>query len=59
MAPVNAPFSWPTLMQMFERSGETDGNLEDTRYLSRSVEKPVETFSSRIAEEKHLLPVVV
>jgi len=56
---VNAPFSWPTLMQMFERSGETDGNLEDTRYLSRSVEKPVETFSSRIAEEKHLLPVVV
>jgi hypothetical protein len=48
-----------TLMHMFECRGETDGNPEDTRYLYRSMEQPVERFSSRMPEDKHLLTVVV
>jgi hypothetical protein len=44
---------------MFERSCETDGNSEETPCLYRSVEKPVERFSSRIVEDKHWLTVVV
>jgi len=37
-----------TLMHMCECRGETDRNPEDTRYLYRSVEQPVERFSSRM-----------
>ena len=48
-----------TLMHMFERGGETEGNPEELRYLDRSVEKPVERVSTRIAEDQHRLTVVV
>jgi hypothetical protein len=48
-----------TLMHMFERGGETQGNPEESRYLDRSVEEPVERVSSRIAEDQHRLTVVV
>ena len=48
-----------TLMQMFERRGKTEGNPEESRYLDRSVEEPVERVSSRIAEDEHQLTVVV
>jgi hypothetical protein len=44
---------------MFERGSQTEGNPEESRYVYRSVETPVEGVSSRIAEDEHLLTVVV
>jgi hypothetical protein len=44
---------------MFERAGETQSNPEESRYLDRSVEEPVERVSTRIAEDQHRLTVVV
>jgi hypothetical protein len=48
-----------TLMHMFECRGETERNPEESRYRDPSVEKSVERVSSRIAEDKRLLTVVV
>ncbi len=48
-----------TMVQTCERRCETDGNPEETRQLYRCAAKPVERFSSRIAEDKRLLSVVL
>jgi hypothetical protein len=40
-----------TLMQMFERRGKTEGNPEESRYLDRSVEEPVERVSVQLGSQ--------
>jgi hypothetical protein len=44
---------------MFERGCETDRDSEDTPYLNRCLENPVERVSTRVAEHEHLSTVVV